>query len=65
MQEQDKINFFERSIEQLNEQMSTLRIMMQSETDLDYDWHEQTVMTLRKIIGYYNIDLHLLTKNQT
>ena len=37
MQEQDKINFFERSIEQLNEQMSALRIMMQSETDLDYD----------------------------
>lgn len=65
MQEQDKINFFERSIEQLNEQMSTLRIMMQSENGLDYDWHEQTVMALRKIIGYYNIDLHLLTKNQT
>ncbi|MBQ7439066.1 MAG: hypothetical protein IJV28_03760 [Paludibacteraceae bacterium] len=45
--------------------MSTLRVMMQSERGLDYDWHEQTLMTLRKVRGFYEVDLHLLEKNQT
>ena len=65
MTREEKIAFYEKCIKQLDDQMSTIRIMMQNETDLDYDWHEQTMMVLRKVRGYYEIDLHLLQKNHT
>lgn len=65
MTREEKKSFYEESIRQISAQMSTLRVMMQSERGLDYDWHEQTLMTLRKVRGFYEVDLHLLEKNQT
>ena len=64
MQAEDKKAFYEQCISQLSDQMSTLRIMMQEERGLDFDWHEQTVMILRKLIGYYQIDLQVLDKKE-
>lgn len=65
MTREEKKSFYEESIRQISAQMSTLRVMMQNERGLDYDWHEQTLMTLRKVRGFYEVDLHLLEKNQT
>lgn len=65
MTREEKKSFYEESIRQISAQMSTLRVMMQNERGLDYDWHEQTVMTLRKLIGYYQIDLQVLDKKRT